>query len=174
MAEIDILIRPESPADKHTVYEVNAAAFGRADEARLVDTLRPVDTTLLSLVADTEGRVVGHALFTKVAMQSENGRACPGAALGPVAVHPSQQRQGIGSALIRAGLEHLRQAGLAYCVVLGHSSYYPRFGFETSTAHGIRCQWDVPEEVFMVLPLRPGGLEGCSGVVQYAAAFEEV
>lgn len=174
VADENIMVRLEAPADAAAVFHVNESAFGRPDEARLVERLRSTDTTLLSLVAEVNGRVVGHVLFTTVELKSENGASAGGAALGPVAVLPDHQRQGIGDALIRDGLEMLRQMGQPFCVVLGHSSYYPRFGFQPTDLFGIRCQWDVPPEVFMALALRPDGLEGKTGTVMYAEAFQDV
>lgn len=174
MAEAEFLIRPEAPGDEGAVFHVNEAAFGKPDEARLVDALRPSDAVLLSLVAERAGQIVGHALFTKVVLKQADGGSLTAAALGPIGVLPENQGQGIGSALIREGLARLRLSDLPFCAVLGHNDYYPRFGFETSAKYGIRCQWEVPAEVFMVQPLRPDGLEHCAGVVWYAPAFENV
>lgn len=107
------------------------------------------------------------------AKQHENsGPAILG--LAPMAVAPSHQRQGIGSALVRAGLERCRALGSGAVVVLGHPAYYPRFGFSPSVHFGIRSEYEVPEEAFMVLELQPGFLRGISGTVQYHAAFAKV
>jgi putative acetyltransferase len=91
--------------------------------------------------------------------------------LAPMAVAPAHQRQGIGSALVRAGLERCRQLGFGAVVVLGHPAYYPRFGFSSSARFGLGCEYDVPEDVFMVLELQAGILRGASGTVLYHAAF---
>jgi predicted acetyltransferase len=85
--------------------------------------------------------------------------------LAPVAVLPERQRQGVGSALVRAGLEQCRQLGAV--VVLGHHAYYPRFGFSPSTRFGIGCEYDVPADAFMVFELHAGFLRGASGKVRY-------
>jgi putative acetyltransferase len=94
--------------------------------------------------------------------------------LAPMAVAPEHQRKGIGSALVRAGLEQCKQLGFGAVVVLGHPAYYPRFGFSSSTRFGIGCEYEVPEEAFMVVELQAGFLRGTSGKVKYHAAFSNV
>ncbi len=167
-----ISIRPEKDEDLEAVYLVNEKAFGRSDEARLVDRLRATTQWVLSLVAEFEDRIVGHVLFTRVAIHGTIGETHEGAGLGPVAVLPDHQGRGIGGALIHRGISQVTDMGMPFVVVLGHSEYYPRFGFEVSTKYGIRCQWDVPEPAFMVMPLQPGGLENRQGIVYYASEFE--
>ena len=170
-----VVIRREELADAAVVAQVNREAFGGEDEARLVEALRGTDAWVpeLSLVAEADGEVVGHVLFTRVRVDG-----CDAAAallgLGPVAVRPERQRQGIGSRLIRTGLERAAALGFAGVVVLGHPEYYPRFGFRPASAYGLRCTWPVPDEVFMALPLGPPALEGSAASVRYAAAFDRV
>ncbi len=94
--------------------------------------------------------------------------------LAPMAVAPEHQRKGIGSALVRAGLEQCKQLGFAAVVVLGHPEYYPRFGFSPSSRFGINSEYEVPEEVFMAMELQPGALSGKTGRVKYHAAFSNV
>jgi putative acetyltransferase len=94
--------------------------------------------------------------------------------LAPMAVVPEHQREGIGSALVRAGLEQCKRLGFGAAVVLGHPAYYPRFGFSSSARYGIGCEYDVPEEVFMVVELDAGFLRGASGKVKYHPAFGAV
>lgn len=93
--------------------------------------------------------------------------------LAPMAVAPEHQRKGIGSALVRAGLDECKQLGFGAVVVLGHADYYPRFGFLSSARFGIGCEYEVPEEVFMVVELQAGFLDGASGKVKYHAAFSD-
>ena len=81
---------------------------------------------------------------------------------------------GIGGSLIREGLARCREVGACAVVVLGHPTYYPRFGFNPSSRFGIGCEYDVPDDVFMVQELRPGSLNGKSGIVRYHAAFKDV
>ncbi len=136
--------RKESLKDKEGIYGVNKAAFGRPNEAELVERLREGDGITLSLVGVLDGRIIGHVLFTRVVLEMEGGKTAEGVGLGPVAVLPEFQGQGFGSRLIRAGIERCRAAGEGFMVVLGHSDYYPRFGFRPSVEFGIRCQWEVP------------------------------
>lgn len=166
-------IRPEIAADVAQIYEVNRLAFGREDEARLVDALRERGVVICSLVADLDGLIVGHVLFSPATLD-DDGRPTTVAALGPVAVLPARQRQGVGDALIRAGLEICRDEGFTAVVVLGHSTYYPRFGFRPSRPLGIRWEHDAPEEAFMVMELVPGALSGYRGIIRYQPEFDGV
>lgn len=166
-------IRPEIAADVAQIYEVNRLAFGREDEARLVDALRERGVVICSLVADLDGLIVGHVLFSPATLD-DDGRHTTVAALGPVAVLPARQRQGVGDALIRAGLAICRDEGFTAVVVLGHSTYYPRFGFRPSRPLGIRWEHDAPEEAFMVMELVPGALSGYRGIIRYQPEFDGV
>lgn len=190
-------IRPERDADRAGIRRVNELAFGRPAEADLVEALRAAGAVFASLVAEEDGAVVGHILFSpatlishshkgqnttpiasndalNVATAGPSGEPMIIAALGPMAVLPAQQGRSIGSQLVRAGLEACRAAGYGLVIVLGHPGYYPRFGFRPSAPLGIRWEWDVPEEVFMVAELRPGALAGAEGVVRYRAEFDTV
>jgi putative acetyltransferase len=167
-----VLIRAETDADIPAIHAVNAAAFPTPAEADLVDALRRQARPLVSLVAEQDGAVVGQILFSPVSLPSRPDLKLLG--LAPMAVVPEHQRGGIGSALVRAGLAECRQLGASAVVVLGHPEYYPRFGFQPSVRFGLRSEYDVPEEVFMVLELVPGSLSGASGTVQYHPAFSSV
>lgn len=94
--------------------------------------------------------------------------------LAPMAVAPAHQRQGVGSALIRAGVERCGELGFVAVVVLGHAGYYPRFGFSPAARFGVCCEYDVADEAFMATELQPGSLRGKSGVVKYHMAFSNV
>jgi len=165
-----ITIRVEAAEDVDAVWRVNEAAFGRAGEADLVDALRRRGAVILSLVAEQEGEVVGHILFSPVTISDDDKRVTA-VGLGPMAVAPGYQRMGIGSQLVEAGLMWLREAGHEVVIVLGHPKYYPRFGFVPASRHGIRWEHDAPEEVFMALSLHPGGLAGVRGIVRYQPEF---
>jgi putative acetyltransferase len=102
------------------------------------------------------------------------GRNLRGAALGPMAVLPERQRQGIGSKLIETGNRKLMDAGCPFIIVVGHADYYPRFGFRPASEHGIKCEWDVPDDVFMLLVLDETKMEGLSGLARYRHEFSSV
>ena len=162
-------IRTEEASDRAAVYAVNASAFETEAEAKLVDALREQADPLISLVAVDGDTVVGHILFSPVTHSVNPELRLMG--LAPMAVAPDHQRQGIGSALVRAGLERCRNLGSDAVVVLGHPDYYPRFGFVLSTRFGIRSEYDVPDDVFMVIEFKPGALRNAPGVVRYHPAF---
>jgi putative acetyltransferase len=167
-----MLIRPEEPGDWAAVHAVNASAFETPAEAMLVDLLREEAQPIVSLVADADGAIVGHILFSPVSLPGHPALRIMG--LAPMAVTPEHQRKGIGSALVRAGLERCSQLGFGAVVVLGHADYYPRFGFHPSTRFGIGCEYDVPADVFMAMELQDGYLQDASGKIQYHAAFSRV
>ena len=168
-------IRAEETADRSAVFRVNAEAFGQEDEARLVDALRGSSAFIpeLSLVAVRGGEVVGHILFTRISIRSHD--ACASAlALAPMAVLPACQRLGIGSALVREGLEQARRLGHTAVIVVGHPDYYPRFGFRDAAGSGIRAPFPVSPGAFMALALSPGALDGIAGEVEYPPEFGAV
>lgn len=160
--------RAETDADIPAVRAVTLAAFGRPEEADLVEALRADAGWLdgLSIVATGEdGAVVGHALLTRCHVDST-----PALCLAPVAVLPDRQRTGAGAAAVRAALRAASSRGERFVVVLGHPEYYPRFGFGRASLHGIRLTVDVPDEALMALALDPAHPLP-SGTVHYAAPF---
>ena len=165
-------VRDESEGDFASVHRLNAAVFETAAEAQLVDALRASDAPLISLVAEIDGEVVGHILFSPVPLEGHAGLKLAG--LGPMAVTPRLQNSGIGSALVEAGLQRCRDAGYGAVVVLGHPGYYPRFGFSASNLFGIRSEYEVPDEVFMLIELIDAYLSQCSGTIRYHPAFAAV
>ena len=174
-----ITIRPERSEDRNAVDEVHALAFGRPDEARLVQELRQSEAFVpkLSLVAVADGRVVGHILFSRIIIESRRGAAPALAlalALAPVSVRPELQNQGIGMRLVREGLKRCRDLGHTIVVVVGHPSYYPRFGFSPAGARGLEAPFAVRDEAFLVLELVPGALDGIRGTVKYPPPFDEL
>jgi putative acetyltransferase len=166
-----MIIRPETNEDRAAIHDVNVEAFEGPAEADLVDVLRDRATPFISLVAVEQDEVVGHICFTPVAL--ENDPACRALGLAPMAVRPDWQKRGLGTQLVRRGLEECKRLGHDFVVVVGHSHYYPRFGFGQASAKGLRCEFPVPDDVFMVLELRPGSLEGRQGLVRYHPAFSE-
>jgi len=169
-----IIIREERPEDVVGIRQVNEQAFGSPVEANLVDLLRTRGKVSLSLVATQNDRIVGHILFSLVRVESEGGVFDAALGLAPMAVLPGLQKQGIGSQLVKRGLEHCRKSGYECVVVLGHAEYYPRFGFVPASRYGLTCEYDVPDEVFMALELREGALQGRAGVARYQPEFKEV
>jgi putative acetyltransferase len=164
------IVRPEVASDHDAVRQVHSLAFAGPGEAALVDRLRGSSGSI-SLVATEAGRVVGHILFT-AAMIKGPGAGVRVAGLGPMAVTPSRQRDGIGFELVLQGLEECGRGGFEAVVVVGHPLYYPRFGFHRGSTFGLRCRFDVPDEVFMAAEPRPGALTG-GGEVRYAPEFSE-
>jgi putative acetyltransferase len=167
-----MIIREENPKDCSEVYKVNSTAFETQAEANLVDVLRKEARPIVSLVAEDEGVIVGHILFSPVTLSGSSELKIMG--LGPMAVVPKNQRKGIGSAMIKAGLEKCRNLGYGAVIVLGHPEYYPRFGFRPSILYDISSEYQVPEEIFMVIELLPGYLDGASGVIKYHPAFNNI
>lgn len=164
-----MIIRDAEPEDEIAIRAIVASAFGRADEARLVDQLRADGDAFIELVAEDEedGELLGHILFSPLAIDRSD-ETVTALALAPVAVRPDRQTSGIGGALIREGVEQARRAGIPAIVLVGHPSYYPRFGFSAKAAESLDAPFSGPS--FMALELEPGALKA-GGSVRYAAAF---
>jgi putative acetyltransferase len=165
-------IRTERPGDIAGIRLTNLAAFPGEAEANLVDRLRTEAHPTISLVADVEDVIFGHILFSPVTLSAAPDLLVMG--LAPMAVMPSHQRQGIGSALVASGVDHCRRIGAAAVVVLGHPGFYPRFGFVPASGFGLRCEYEVPDDAFMAMELAHGVLTGLDGVVSYHPAFASV
>jgi putative acetyltransferase len=170
--ECCVLIRAEKEKDRAAVRALNLSAFETPAEADLVDALREQAQPVISLVAEGGDAIIGHILFSPVTLHGNPELKMMG--LAPMAVLTAHRSKGIGSALIRVGLEQCRQLGFGAVVVLGHPGYYPCFGFSPAVRFGIDCEYEVPEEVFMVMELQPGYLHGISGTVQYHVAFSNM
>ena len=170
---METIIRPETDEDIPAIYQVNKLAFKRENEAQLVNRLREEDAIILSLVAELDGQIIGHILFSPVTI-TDGEFQWQAIGLGPMAVLPEFQNQRIGSALIRSGLDELKKLGHDIVIVLGHPEYYPRFGFKPSKPFGIQWEINVPDKVFMVAELSEGALNGRKGIVRYHSAFKDV
>ena len=166
----NIQIRLELPDDELAVRETNEQAFGTPTEATLVDRLRGSPESI-SLVATIGDRVVGHILFTPISMEPAARAHIAG--LAPLAVRPENQRSGLGSQLVRAGLDHCRQHGYEAVVVVGHPEFYPRFGFTRASTKGLTCEFPVRDEVFMAIELNKGALADVRGLVRYRPEFSQ-
>lgn len=168
-----VFIRHEKSKDTKKIHFLLQQAFGRPDEADLVDTLRERGKFTLSMVAIHDTRVVGHILFSPVTVESKRGtRKAVG--LAPLAVLPPYQRSGIGSKLVLAGLKECGRAGHEVVVVIGDPAYYRKFGFSPAKPLGLHCEFDVPDDVFMVMGLSEGFLTGTEGTVKYQPEFSAV
>ena len=165
-------IRNEQPEDIPGIRQVNSTAFETMTEADLVEGLRLHARPLVSMVAIEDDAIVGHILFSPVTLSSHPDLSIMG--LAPMAVAPDRQRQGIGSALVRAGLEECRRLAVDAVVVLGHAEYYPRFGFVPASRFGLVSEYDVPDDVFMAIALAPDALKGAAGTIKYHAVFATV
>ena len=168
-----IVIRDETDSDYEAVHRVNELAFDRPEEANLVESLRDAVPDLISLVAVSDHDVIGHILFSPVTVKGADSDF-QAIALGPMAVLPEHQRTGIGSQLVRNGLDRCVRAGENIVFVVGHPRFYPRFGFVPARPLGFECEYAVPDDVFMVTELEEGALAGLSGMVRYHPAFNMV
>ena len=161
-----IKVRTEQSDDHSQVHDVLKNAFGRDEEASLVERLRKSKDFIseLSLVVIDEGSVLGHILFTKIVIS--DSKATGVLALAPMAVQQKHQNIGIGKLLVRSGLSTAADLDYRAVVVLGHKNYYPKFGFQQASAWDIECPFPVSDEIWMALELVPDALMGCGGTVQ--------
>ncbi|MFQ2270449.1 GNAT family N-acetyltransferase [Aeromonas enteropelogenes] len=165
------MLRTERPGDMLPVYELVSAAFGRCDEAELVNRLRECGAAVVTMVEEEEYEFMGHLMLSPITIAGEDG---PWLGLAPVAVHPDWQGQGIGSDLIREGLDTALEMDWKAVVVLGDPAYYSRFGFRPASEFGLHCIYEVPADCFMAMELQPGGLAGVAGEVLYHPLFDEL
>ena len=171
--QIPLIIRDEEARDAQPICELLQAAFESPIEAAIVEKLRVTCPERVSLVAVNDHRIVGHILFTPVTIETTE-REIRGFGLAPMAVLPESQRTGIGSALVRSGIERLQESHCPFVVVVGHPEYYPRFGFVPASRYGVRCEWaGVPGEAFMILVLRPDVAPRLAGLARYRPEFAE-
>jgi putative acetyltransferase len=168
-----ISIRPERPADRRAIHRVLAAAFPTAAEADLVDRLREVVSSRISLVAEVDSLVVGHILFTPVTLRDADATS-HAVGLAPMAVEPAHQRQGIGSNLVLAGLDTCSRRGDELVFVVGHPDFYPRFGFVPAAPLGFHYIDEGFDPYLFVTELADGALDGRRGWIEYHPEFDKL
>lgn len=168
-----MIIRVESKSDYKYIRIINIEAFPSSAEADLIEKLRGVNIDLISLVAEVDEVLVGHIFFSPATLEND-GSDLRIIGLGPMAVLPQYQNKGIGYKLVNSGLQQCINNGYDAVVVLGHPEYYPRFGFKSSNTFGIKCEYDVPDDTFMVKELRTGVLRGKNGTIKYHQFFNEL
>jgi len=166
-----ITIRNEAPEDIQPIRTINENAFGQPAEANIVDQLRQNCPGFVSLVAANEDDIVGHIVFSPALIETQNQKI-KGMGLAPMAVFPEYQRQGIGSLLVEAGLAEMKRKQQPFVIVLGHSEYYPRFGFVPASRYNFACEYDgVPDEAFLIIVFQEDMLQGISGIAKYRPEF---
>ena len=167
-----MLIRQESRSDYKNIRQLNDAAFGSTEESQLIDHLRAEGSAVLSLVAEDEGDIIGHIMFSRVEIVGKAGAPMPVVALAPMAVSSVHQRKGVGGALIQQGLRILKQRGEKAVFVVGHKSYYPKFGFSAALAAPFKCEYS--GDSFFALELQPAWIAGKKGTVVYPETFRRL
>ncbi len=174
---MEIIIRKEEEKDFKTVFNLIKKAFetdplSDHKEQFLVERLRKSDAFIpeLSIVAETQNKIVGHILLTKLKIKNTQ-KQFDSLALAPVSVLPEFQGKGIGSKLIKQAHEKAKELGHQSIVLLGHENYYPKFGYQQAHLFGIELPFDVPKENCMVIELTENGLKDISGIVEYPKEF---
>ncbi|UCG71217.1 MAG: N-acetyltransferase [Thermoplasmata archaeon] len=172
--ENNVKIRQEQKSDHQKVYDINKQAFNQENESKLIEKIRNGENFVpeLSLVAELNGEIVGHILFSKIKIIGD--AEYESLSLAPMAVAPKHQKQGIGGELVKTGLETAKKLGFESVILVGHSDYYPRFGLKKSSLWGIKCPFEVPDEAFMAIELVEDSLKNKKGYVQFPKEFMEV
>lgn len=167
------MIKTEMPSDTKVIRSIHVAAFGREDEAIVVEKLRelPEFVPELSFIAEFNGSPVGHALLFPVSVISDEGEAHQVLSLCPMAVLPEYQRRGVGGTLVREGLKVAAEKDYTGIIVQCNGDYYPRFGFLPAGFFGIKYPINVPVGTFLAKEMKEGSLAGCSGMVHYPEPF---
>ena len=172
--KLDIKIRPENRDDYPSITRLNDLAFEQKTEGKLVENLRKTQEFIpsLSLVAEIAGEIAGHILFHPIGIDTAESYRDT-LALAPMSVHPEYQRTGIGSELVREGIESARDLGHRSIIVIGHPEYYPRFGFKPASNWGIKAPFDVPDNACLALELVVDALKDANGTIKYPEEFNE-
>jgi putative acetyltransferase len=173
--KMKIIIEAETEGDYEQITKLHTMAFKRDGEARLVEKLRktPIYIPELSLVAKYRKMIIGHILFYPIRINTCR-KKCNSLALAPISVIPSFQNRKVGGRLIKEGLEKAKKLGFKSVMVVGHSEYYPRFGFEKASKYGISAPFDVSDSALFAIELEKDGLKNCSGIIEYPSEYNEV
>jgi predicted N-acetyltransferase YhbS len=167
-----MIIRQEKNEDFKSIYEINYQAFKQKNESELIERIRSSKNFVpeLSLIAEKNGKIVGHILLSKIKINGE--KEYESLILAPLAVLPELQKQGIGEKLITEGLRKAKELGFSSVIVVGHKDYYPKYGFEKASKWNIKCSFKFPDEAFMAIELNIGALTEKSGIVEFPKEFE--
>jgi putative acetyltransferase len=165
-----IKLREAKAKDAEKISALLVAAFEGKQEADLVKDLRENHMASLEWVAEQDGALVGHILYSPVWIEKDGLAAGLGVGLAPMCVDPASQKKGIGTKLINETIARLKEEGIAFAVVLGDPAYYRRFGFRPASEFGLRCEFDAPEGAFQALPIETAGVPG--GTAKYCAEFD--
>lgn len=163
-------IRRATEKDADAIREIHEQAFGRPEEAKLVDSLTKGPWTVLSLIVADDGRPIAHLLLTRLEIVT-GGLSVPSLAMAPVSVLPAYQRKGIGSRMIMAAMDLARGMGEQTVFVLGEPEYYGRFGFQHEATHQLTCEYQC--DAWMAVALSARALDGVEGEVRYAPPFRD-
>jgi len=169
---MDVSIRDERKNDYDEIKKINDLAFGQENEGKMVEVLRKTldYNPELSLVAEIKNKIVGYILFYPIKIKNKKGEFTV-LSLAPMAVHPEYQNKGIGSKLVKSGIEIARGNGFGAVIVVGHPKYYPRFGFSHASKWGLKLPFDSPDDLFLALELKENYLKSCSGKVEYPKEY---
>lgn len=172
---MNLTLRSEKTGDYKGISRVNDIAFRRTAEAKLVTELRKLKAfdSRLSVVAESNGEIVGYILLTPVSIEG-NGEKGKSLALAPMAVLPEYQKRSIGKLLVIFSLQLAKESGYESVVVVGHPSYYPKLGFKRASDFGLRSPFPAPDEAFMAMELVPGSLKKVKGQVIFPDPFDKV
>ncbi|TWT80516.1 hypothetical protein CA13_19610 [Planctomycetes bacterium CA13] len=179
MTQAEVKIRKATGQDRDSILAVHMSAFGEAEGpviVKLVDEMLDDASgePMLSLIAETDGKLVGHLLFTSADIEPDHGQVSA-SILAPLAVAQNRQRQGIGGRLIQTGLRLLEESGVDLVFVLGYPDYYSRFGFRPAGVQGLQATYPIPPQnadAWMVTELKPGTIENCDGTVRCSKALD--
>ena len=169
----NLIIRPEESRDYLPITEVNNLAFGRNNEAILIEKIRNSNKYIpkLSLVAELDNKTIGYIMFSHIDLIGE--KVTKVLSLAPIAILPQYQNRGMGSLLVEAGLKIAENTASPMVIVLGDCKFYSRFGFKPAIDYGIQSDFNVPDEAFMVRLLTKNN-KNYSGKIKYPSAFNNV